>query len=146
MSPIATSMLVFGVFGAVGGIGLVNVMALVARGMKRPCDTITFTREGDVRGLVATWARTHGFRHLRTEGTKQTYKRGRNLLTAPAFVEYDADGDRHTLKVYVQIDGLLVKGDIALSGGGFLVRLPRSTARADVNRLMASLEQPPLPT
>ena len=45
----------------------------------------------------------------------------------------------------VQIDGLLVKGDIALSGGGLLVRLPRSMARGDVNRLLASLEQPPLP-
>jgi hypothetical protein len=138
-------MLVFGAFGAVCGMGLVNVMALVARGMKRPCDTIAFTREGDVRGLVANWAKAHGFRHVRTEGTKQTYKRGRNLLTAPAFVEYDAVGDHHTLRAYVQIDGLLAKGDIALSGGGFLVRLPRSMARADVNRLMASLQQPPLP-
>ena len=146
MSPIATSMLVFGAFGAVGGIGLVNVMALVARGMQRPCDTVAFTREGDVRGLVATWAQAHGFRHVRTDGTAQVYKRGRNVLTAPAFVEYDAVGDRHTLKAYVQIDGLLVKGDIALSGGGLLVRLPRSMARADVNRLMASLQQPPLPT
>lgn len=146
MSPVVTSMLVLGAFGGVCGLGLVNVMALVARGMNRPCDTITFTREGDVRGLVATWAKAHGFRHVRTDGTAQIYKRGRNLLTAPAFVEYDAAGDRHTLKAYVQIDGLLVKGDIALSGGGFLVRLPRSMARADVNRLMASLQQPPLPT
>ena len=145
MSPALTSMVVLGAFGGVCGLGLVNVMALVARGMKRPCDTIAFTREGDVRGLLATWAKAHRFRHVRSEGTKQVYKRGRNLLTSPAFVEYDADGDRHTLKTYVQIDGLLVKGDIALSGGGFLVRLPRSMVRADVNRLLASLEQPPLP-
>ena len=145
MSTIAISMLVFGAFGAVCGVGLVNLMALVARGMKRPCDTVAFARGGDVRGLVADWARAHGFRHVRTDGTRQVYKRGRNVLTAPAFVEYDADGDRHTLKAYVQIDGLLVKGDIALSGGGLLVRLPRSMARGDVNRLLASLEQPPLP-
>ena len=145
MPSIATSMLVLGAFGAVGGVGLVNVMALVARGMQRPCDTVVFAREGDVRGLVATWARAHGFRLVRTEGATQVYKRGRNLLTAPAFVEYGADGDRHMLKAYVQIDGLLAKGDIALSGGGFLVRLPRSMARGDVNRLLASLQQPPLP-
>lgn len=143
MSAIATTILALGAFGAVCGISLVNVMALVARGMKRPCDTVAFTREGDVRGLVADWAQAHGFRLVRTEGTTQLYKRGRNVLTSPAFVEYVADGDRHTLKAYVQIDGLLVKGDIALSGGGFLVRLPRSMAKADVNRLLASLGQPP---
>lgn len=145
MSAVTTTILAFGAFGAVCGIGLINVMALIARGMKHPCDTVAFTREGDVRDLVATWARAHGFRLVRTEGTTQVYKRGRNVLTAPAFVEYGAVGEHHTLKAYVQIDGLLAKGDIALSGGGFLVRLPRSMARADVNRLLASLEQQPLP-
>jgi len=146
VSAVTTTILALGACGAVGGVGLVNVMALVARGMQRPCDIVAFTREGDVRGLVTAWAQAHGFRLVRTVGNTQIHKRGRNVLTSPAFVEYGADGDRHTLKAYVQIDGLLVKGDIALSGGGFLVRLPRSMAKADVNRLLASLGQPPLGT
>jgi len=145
MSTILTSMLAFGTFGAVAGLGMINVMALFARSKNRPNDSVAFTSDRPVGDIVANWAQQEGYRLVKSEAATRIYKRGRNLLTAPAFVEYTTDGDRHTLKAYVQIDGLLAKGDIALSGGGFLVRLPRELAYKAVNRLLTMLGQAPLP-
>lgn len=145
MSTMVTSMLIFGAFGALAGLGMINVMALVARSKNRPNDTVAFASDRPVGDIVANWAQQEGYRLVRTEAATRVYKRGRNLLTAPAFVEHTADGERHTLKAYVQINGLLAKGDIALSGGGFLVKLPRMMAHSAVNRLLTTLGQAPLP-
>lgn len=145
MSTMLTSMLIFGAFGALAGLGMINVMALVARSKNRPNDTVAFASDCPVGDIVANWAQQEGYRLVRTEAATRVYKRGRNLLTAPAFVEHTADGERHTLKTYLQIDGLLLKGDIALSGGGILVKLPRAMAHGAVNRLLATLGQAALP-
>lgn len=145
MSTMVTSMLIFGAFGALAGFGMINVMALVARSKNRPNDTVAFASDRPVGDIVATWAQQEGYRLVRTEAATRVYKRGRNLLTAPAFLEHTADGERHTLKAYVQINGLLAKGDIALSGGGFLVKLPRMMAHSAVNRLLTTLGRAPLP-
>ena len=145
MSTILSSMLVFGAFGALAGLGLINAMALVARSKNRPNDIVAFVSDRPVGDIVANWAQQEGYRLVKTDAATRIYKRGRNLLTAPAFVEYTADGERHTLKAYVQIDGLLLKGDIALTGGGFLVKLPRMMAHSAVNRLLATLGLAALP-
>jgi len=131
-----------GVIGALLGLGLLNVMALIARNGGNHCDALGFSLPGDVLGRIDAWANANGYRLVPADGITRRYQKGYNFLTAPMFLDVVQDGERYTLKSYVQINGFLVKGDIALSAGGFLVKLPRAMAKKAHNLLRAELGQP----
>ncbi len=131
-----------GVVGGLMGLGLINVMAAMAKGKNNPWDIVTLPARDDIAGTVASWAAAHGYRLIRTEGRTQVYKKGVNFLTAPMFLESTEDGAQHVFKAYTQIDGLLLKGNLALTADGIMARLPRSIAKKAVNNLLTTLQQP----
>lgn len=141
----ATGVVLGGVVGGLMGLGLINVMAAMAKGKNNPWDVVTLPARDDIAGTVASWAAAHGYRLIRTEGSTQVYKKGVNFLTAPMFLESTDDGAQHVFRAYTQIDGLLVKGNLALTADGVMARLPRSMAKKAVNDLLATLQQRPLP-
>ena len=131
-----------GVVGGLMGLGLINIMAAMAKGKNNPWDVVTLPARDDIAGTVTSWAAAHGYRLLRTEGRTQVYKKGVNFLTAPMFLESTDDGAQHVFKAYTQIDGLLLKGNLALTADGVMARLPRSMAKKAVNNLLTTLQQP----
>lgn len=132
------------VVGAVIGLGALNVMALIARNSGRPFDQTTLTSDEDVMAQVATWAQANGY-HLASEaGPNRVYRKGKGFLTAPMFLEVSRDGNRYTFRSYTRINGLIIKGDMALSGGSFVASVPRAMARKAQNLLFAQLHAPPI--
>ena len=138
----ATGVVIGGVVGGLMGLGLINVMAAMAKGKNNPWDVVTLPARDDIAGTVASWAAAHGYRLIRTEGSTQVYKKGVNFLTAPMFLQSTEDGAQHVFKAYTQIDGLLLKGNLALTADGIMARLPRSMAKKAVNNLLTTLQQP----
>jgi len=134
-------MLIGGMIGALLGLGLLNVMALIARNRGNPCDALVFRSSEDVIGKIDAWAKSNGYRLVRSDDGFRSYQKGYNFLTAPMFLDVIRSGDEYTLKSYVQINGLVVKGDIALTASGFLVKLPRAMAKKTHNLLRAELGQ-----
>ena len=92
-------------------------------------------------GKIDAWAKSNGYRLVRSDDGFRSYQKGYNFLTAPMFLDVIRSGDEYTLKSYVQINGLVVKGDIALTASGFLVKLPRAMAKKTHNLLRAELGQ-----
>jgi len=137
--------LIGGLVGALLGLGLLNVMALIARNRGNPCDTLSFSSTDDVIGKIDAWAKSNGYRLVPADNGIRRYQKGYNFLTAPMFLDVIRNGDQYTLKSYVQINGFVVKGDIALTASGFLVKLPRAMAKKTHNVLRAELGQPLLP-
>ena len=137
--------LIGGLVGALLGLGLLNVMALIARNSGNPCDTLSFSSTDDVIGKIDAWAKSNGYRLVPADNDIRRYQKGYNFLTAPMFLDVIRNGDQYTLKSYVQINGFVVKGDIALTASGFLVKLPRAMAKKTHNLLRAELGQPLLP-
>ncbi len=131
-----------GLIGALLGLGLLNAMALIARRGGNPCDTLAFSMSGDVIGKIDAWAKSNGYRLEPGDGVTKRYQKGYNILTAPMFLDVIRNGDQYTLKSYVQINGFIVKGDMALTASGFLVKLPRAMAKKAHNLLRADLGQP----
>ena len=141
----ATGVVIGGVVGGLAGLTLINVMAMIARNGNNPWDVVTMPARDDIAATVASWAAGHGYKLVRTEGRTQVYKKGVNFLTAPMFLESTDDGAQHVFKAYTQIDGLLIKGNLALTADGVMAKLPRSMAKKAVNDLLTTLQQPLLP-
>ena len=138
------SMLIGAFIGGLLGLGLLNIMALMAKNAGKPCDSLMFSSPGDVMGTIDAWAKANGYRLVPGTGVTRRYQKGYNFLTAPMFLDVVQNGEQYTLKSYVQINGFLVRGDIALSASGFLVKLPRAMAKKTHNLLRAQLGQPAL--
>ncbi|QWP77067.1 hypothetical protein J5226_01275 [Lysobacter sp. K5869] len=138
------SIIVMAVFGGLCGLGFLAVMALIAKNGKHQFDRTEFASAQDVHALAQAWAGRNGYALKRSEGELRVYQKGTGFLTAPMFLEVDRAGGRWSLKSYVRINGLIVQGDVGLSGDGFLVKLPRSLAKKAQNELYASLDLAPL--
>ncbi len=137
--------LIGGLIGALLGLGLLNVLALIARNAGNACDSLVFSSSDDVIAKIDAWATANGYRLVPAENGIRRYQKGYNFLTAPMFLDVVRNGEQYTLKSYVQINGLLVKGALALTASGFLVKLPRAMAKKAHNLLRAELGQPLLP-
>lgn len=132
------------VVGAVIGLGALNVMALMAKNSGRPFDQTTLTSDEDVLGKVAAWAQANGYYLDNESGQTLRYRKGKGFLTSPMFLEVSRDGNRYTFRSYTRINGLIIKGDMALSGSTFVAKLPRSMARKAQNVLFTELHAPPI--
>lgn len=132
------------IVGAGAGLAVINLMALIARNSGNPHDLTRVCSAEDVFAKVDAWAQLHGY-HLALEGDQtRLYRKGRNFLTSPVFLQVDRDGQHYRFKSYTQINGLILKGDMALSGAHILAKLPRAMARKAQNALFTSLGQPGL--
>lgn len=140
-----SGMIIGGVFGGLAGLGVINVMASMVKSKNNPWDVITLPVRDDIASTVASWAAGHGYRLVRTEGRTLVYKKGVNFLTAPMFLESIDNGTEHVFKAYTQVDGLVIKGNLALTATGPMAKLPRSMAKKAVNDLLTTLQQPLLP-
>ena len=137
-------MILGALIGGLFGLGLLNIMALIAKNGGNPCDTLVFSAPGDVMGKIDSWAKSSGYRVVPGPGGLRRYQKGHNFLTAPMFLDVIHNGEQYTLKSYIQINGLVLKGDMALSGGGFMAKMPRAMAIKAHNVLRTDLGQPPL--
>jgi hypothetical protein len=140
-----TSIVLGGLFGGLAGLGVVNVMASMVKSKNNPWDVVTLASSANIAGTVASWAERHGYRLIRTVGGTRVYKKGVNFLTAPMFLESTDNGAEHVFKAYTQVDGLVIKGNLALTAAGPMAKLPRSIAKKAFNDLLATLRQPLLP-
>lgn len=138
------SIIGMGIFGALCGLSLLVVMALIAKNGKNQFDYVEFASDKDVYAMVDSWATSNGYVLKRSEGGLRKYQKGSGFLTAPMFLELDRVGEKYSIKSYVRINGFVVHGDVGLAGDGFLVKLPRSMAKKAQNQLFQSLELQPL--
>lgn len=133
------------IVGAVGGLAAINVLALMARNSGKPHDVTTFTSDHDVIAKVDAWAADQGYRLASESGNTRLYRKGSNILTSPVFLEVTRNGNSYVFKSYTQINGFIIKGDMALSGDSFIGKVPRSMAKKAQNQLFAGLNLPALP-
>ncbi|PBJ83672.1 hypothetical protein CMZ84_04065 [Lysobacteraceae bacterium NML93-0399] len=138
------SMVMAAIGGGLAGFGLLNFMAHKARSVNHPWDERSFAADVDVLARVDAWAAANSYKLRNDDGRRRVYQKGVNVLTAPMRFEIARDGDRYATRSYVHVDGLLVKGDLALSHPGVMAKLPRASARKAQNLLFAELGQPPI--
>ena len=133
------------IVGGLGGLALVNILALMAKNSGRPHDLTTFSSDENVLAKVDAWASEHGYRLVRDVDGSRVYRKGNNILTSPMYLEVSQDGNKYSVKSYTQINGFILRGDMALTGDTFIAKLPRSMAKKAQNILFASLNVPGLP-
>lgn len=133
------------IVGAGIGLAAINVMALIAKNSGHPHDLTTLSSDEDVFAKVQAWAQANGYYLANDVDQTRLYRKGKNFLTAPMFLEVSRDGRQYTFKSYTQINGFILKGDMALTGNSFVAKLPRSMAKKAQNTLFASLGLPSLP-
>ena len=133
------------IVGGLGGLALVNILALMAKNSGRPHDLTTFSSDENVLAKVDAWASEHGYRLVRDVDGSRVYRKGNNILTSPMYMEVTQDGNKYSVKSYTQINGFILRGDLALTGDTFIAKLPRSMAKKAQNNLFATLNVPSLP-
>ncbi|MGE8224969.1 hypothetical protein [Stenotrophomonas pigmentata] len=133
------------VVGGLGGLAAINILALIAKNSGTPHDLTTFSSDEDVLAKVDAWANEHGYRLVRDIDGTRVYRKGNNILTSPMYMEVTKDGNKYTVKSYTQINGFILRGDMALTGDTFIAKLPRSMAKKAQNNLFATLNVPGLP-
>ena len=133
------------VVGGLGGLAAINILALMAKNSGRPHDLTTFSSDENVLAKVDAWANEHGYRLVRDIDGTRVYRKGNNILTSPMYMEVTKDGNKYTVKSYTQINGFILRGDMALTGDTFIAKLPRSMAKKAQNNLFATLNVPGLP-
>ncbi len=138
------SMFTAAIAGGLIGFGAINLMAYMAKSANNPYDQREFASSDDVLGKVDRWAAANGYTLKSDDGKRRVYGKGINFLTAPMCFEVHRDGDRYATRSYVHVNGLILKGDLALTHPGFLAKVPRANARKAQNLLFAELGQPAL--
>ncbi|HEX7991572.1 MAG TPA: hypothetical protein VF513_15600, partial [Stenotrophomonas sp.] len=104
------------VVGGLGGLAAINILALIAKNSGTPHDLTTFSSDEDVLAKVDAWANEHGYRLVRDIDGTRVYRKGNNILTSPMYMEVTKDGNKYTVKSYTQINGFILRGDMALTG------------------------------
>lgn len=133
------------IVGGLGGLALVNILALMAKNSGMPHDLTSFSSDENVLAKIDAWASTQGYRLIRDIDDSRVYRKGNNILTSPMYLEVSQDGNNYSIKSYTQINGFILRGDMALTADTFIAKLPRSMAKKAQNILFASLNVPGLP-
>lgn len=133
------------IVGGLGGLAAINILALMAKNSGRPHDITTFSSDENVLAKVDAWASAHGYRQVRDIDGTRVYRKGNNILTSPMYLEVNQEGNKYSVKSYTQVNGLILRGDLALTGDTFIAKVPRSMAKKAQNTLFASLNVPGLP-
>jgi hypothetical protein len=139
---ILSSAIVGGVVGGLAGLGILNVMALMAKNAEKHSDTVEFSSEDSIWSKVDTWAKRHGYALKKEAGGVRHYQKGSGFLTSPMMLDASQQDTRVCFKAYTRINGFIVQGDMPLSGSGVMAKLPRAMAKKAVNELLRELGQP----
>lgn len=106
----------------------------------------------DIAPFVAAWADAnhYGVRETASDGTVK-YQRGSGLITGAMPLTVRQTGSAVHIEAWIHATLLarigalfLMPTDMGIESGGFRGVLPRSMARASVNKLLAELGQPPI--
>lgn len=111
-----------------------------------------FRTNQDVWKALDAWARETGYRLVEGAEGRGVYQKGVGLLVAPMKVEVRTQGDLVHLEAWVHIPFItrlmslfLLPDEITVESGGVKAVIPRQMARNAVNRLLGSLNEPPIP-
>lgn len=135
----------FGAFSATLAASIYVVMALAAREHPKDHDELSFTTQEDVIGKAEIWARLSGYSKIEDTATACTWQKGSHLLIAPMFLQLLRKGDDYVARSFVEVNALVVKGRMPLTGGGLVAKVPRALARKAQNHFYASIGQRLLP-
>jgi len=110
-----------------------------------------FSLSYNVFPVVEEWASQNKYNLIEATDNSRTYKRGKNVLTAPSILIISQNNDIVHLESYIKIHFLarlnslfLLPGQMSLNSGGFRAVVPRKLARGNVNQLLLKLEQEPI--
>jgi hypothetical protein len=111
-----------------------------------------FRSDRDLWKTLDSWARETGYRLVESAEGRGLYQKGIGILVAPMKVEVRTNGDLIHLEAWVHIPFItrlislfILPDEMTIESGGVRAILPRQMARTAVNRLLAMLNQPPIP-
>lgn len=109
-----------------------------------------FNTAGDVWPVIETWARERDYQQRAGGAGWRRYQQGHGLLVAPKLIEVSQQDKTVEVQGWVKIDIFmrlftlfLMPSELDL-GKGMRAVLPRSTARRDMNILLARFGQSPI--
>jgi hypothetical protein len=113
--------------------------------------TREFTYQPELWPLVEAWAAAAGFTLVDQQPNHRRYRKGNQLLSAPAFLELTREGDRVTLQAWIKADMYLIMAlltgkppEAGIESGGLTAWIPRQRARKAINPLLEQLGQQPV--
>lgn len=99
------------------------------------------------REAIARWAQAHGYEPA-GEGAALRYRKGNRVLSGqPTFLDVRSEGDALWLESYISTQTPLTSKpgkDMALGAPGFVLAVPRKSARREHDALRAELWLPPI--
>ena len=134
--------LFFALIGALFGLAAINLMAYLARNRNNPFDRREFSGGAEALAKIDAWAAANGYTRQPDVEGRRVYRKGINVLTSPMFLEVETLGERIATRSFVRIDGLILKGDLALAADGPMAKLPRANAQKAHEALFAQLGAP----
>lgn len=126
----------------IGGVTAIVILFAMGLGASTR-DRVIFRSGADIHGTIRRWADHHGYRVI-GEGQTLQLQKGKGLATAAVRVEIERRGDEYKLESWTPI-GVGKKRDMALKDSGWMAKVPRKKAAGEIDALLASLGQPPLP-
>lgn len=128
------------IIGAVVGLVMVFVVGMG----ESTRDRVIFRSPADVYGAAQAWAGHFGYQVI-SDGPVLRLQKGSGLATAATRVEIERRGEEYKLESWSPVGGPGKKRDMALANSSWIAKMPRKKALGEVNALLASLGQPPLP-
>lgn len=111
-----------------------------------------FQAGADLWLILDDWAQRNGYKLIAQDQYSRLYQRGTGFLVVPQRLQMTFTGTGYRLEAYVWVPLIdriltlmLMPEEMRLESGGFLGAIPRSKARKQVNELLQSLGQPPIP-
>jgi hypothetical protein len=113
--------------------------------------TREFPYKAELWPQVEAWAAAAGYTLAEQQPQRRRYRKGHQLLSAPAFLELTREGDRVTLQAWIKADMYLIMAlltgkppEAGIESGGLTAWIPRQRARKAVNLLLEKLGVPPV--
>lgn len=132
------------IIGAIIGLIVGVVMVFVIGMGESTRDRVVFRSPADVYGAARGWAGHFGYQIV-SDGPVLQLQKGSGLATAATRVEIERRGEEYKLESWSPVGGPGKKRDMALADGGWIAKVPRKKAKREVDALLNSLGQPPLP-
>ena len=111
-----------------------------------------FKVAGDFWLTVDEWAKDTTFTLKESTATKRLYQKGHGMLVAPMMMEIrQTDLGLHLeawirANLFVRLMALFIlPPEMGIESGGIRGVVPRRIARTDVNKLLTTINQPPIP-
>jgi hypothetical protein len=110
-----------------------------------------FTTAAPVWEILDSWAQQAGYILRGQDQVSRLYQQGSGFWMAPRMLQVNWMGNAYRLQAWVRVPLFnrivllgLVPSEVIIDSHGFLVSLPRTKAREQVNVLLQSLGLPPI--